>query len=78
METKKYKATFTEGMLATKPNDADVFETYIATKREEGIAQDEVDAAKQTEAEVERIEKGKTVFHRNEHGEAVIWDYQVN
>ena len=77
METKRYKATFTEGMLATKPNDADVFETYIATKRDEGIAQDEVDAAKQTEAEVERIEKGKTVFHRNENGEPVIWNYQI-
>jgi hypothetical protein len=77
METKKYKATFTEGMLATKPNDADVFETYIATKREEGIAQDEVDTAKQTEAEVERIEKGKTVFHRNENGQPVIWDYML-
>ena len=76
-EIKKYKVTFTEGMLATKPNDADVFETYIATKREEGVSQDEVDAAKQTEAEVERIEKGKTVFHRNENGDPILWDYQI-
>lgn len=77
METKKYKATFTEGLLATKPNDETVHETYIAAKREEGIAEDEMDAEARTLAEIERLEKGCTVFHRDADGRPIVWDYQV-
>ena len=77
MKTKKYKATFTEGLLATKPNDTAVHETYIAAKRSEGAAQDELDAEERAIAEVERLEKGTTVFHRTEDGHPMVWDYQV-
>ena len=35
-------------MLATKPNDEAVHETYIAAKREEGILKDELDAETRT------------------------------
>ena len=77
MNTKKYKATFTEGLLATKPNDETVHETYIAAKRAEGTAQDELDAEAKTFAEIERLEKGTTVFHRNNDGKPIVWDYQI-
>lgn len=77
MKTTKYRATFTEGLLATKPNDEKVHETYIAAKREEGIAKDELDAEAQTLAEIERLEKGTTVFHRDSDGRPIVWDYQV-
>lgn len=74
---KKYRATFTEGLLATKPNDEAVHETYVAAKRAEGAAQDELDAAAKALAEVERLEKGCTVFHRNADGKPIVWDYQL-
>lgn len=77
MKTTNYKATFTEGLLATKPNDETVHETYIAAKREEGILKDELDAETRTLNEIERLEKGCTVFHRTEDGKPMVWDYQV-
>lgn len=77
MKTTNYKATFTEGLLATKPNDETVHETYIAAKREEGIMKDEIDAETRTLNEIERLEKGCTVFHRTEDGKPMVWDYQV-
>ncbi len=77
MKTTNYKATFTEGLLATKPNDETVHETYIAAKREEGIMKDELDAETRTLNEIERLEKGCTVFHRTEDGKPMVWDYQV-
>lgn len=77
MKTKHYKAVFTEGLLATKPNDEKVHETYIAAKREEGIAADELDAEARTLAEIERLEKGCTVFHRTADGTPMVWDYQI-
>lgn len=77
MKTTKYRATFTEGLLATKPNDEAVHETYIAAKREEGISKDELDAETRTLNEIERLEKGCTVFHRMEDGTPMVWDYQI-
>lgn len=77
MTIKKYKATFTEGLLATKPNDETVHETFIASKRAEGTAKDELDAEAKALAEVERLEKGCTIFHRTEDGKPMIWDYQI-
>ena len=77
MKTTKYKATFTEGLLATKPNDETIHETYVAAKREDGVSKDELDAEKQALAEVERLEKGTTIFHRNSDGKPIVWDYQI-
>lgn len=77
MNTRKYVATFTEGLLGTKPNDESIHETYVAAKRAEGIARDEIDAEKKTLECIERLEKGKTVFHRDAQGRPVIWDYQI-
>lgn len=75
--TKKYRATFTDGLLATKPNDEAVHETYVASKRAEGVPQDELDAEARALAEIDRLEKGCTVFHRDTAGNPIVWDYQV-
>lgn len=77
MNTIKYRATFTEGLLATKPNDEAVHETYVAAKREAGAAKDELDAEARAVAEIERLEKGCTVFHRDAEGRPIVWDYQI-
>ncbi len=77
MTTKHYLATFTEGLLATKPNDSAVHETYIAAKRRDGVASDELDAEARTLAEIADLEKGVTVFHRTPDGRPMVWDYQI-
>lgn len=77
MKTIKYRATFTEGVLATKPNDERVHETYIAAKRREGPAADELDAEAKALAEIADLEKGKTIFHRDANGAPILWDYQL-
>lgn len=77
IKTKKYRATFLEGLLATNPNDAAVHETYIANKRAEGVAKDEIDAEAEALRRVENLEKGKTIFSRDAKGNPIIWDYQV-
>lgn len=76
MNTKKYVATFTEGLLATKPNDPNVHETFVAAKGREA-SEDELTAEQKALAEVDALEKGKTIFHRDEDGCPIIWNYQV-
>lgn len=77
IKTKKYRATFLEGLLATNPNDSAVHETYVANKRAEGAAKDEIDAEAEALRRVENLEKGKTIFSRNSKGQPIIWDYQI-
>jgi len=76
MTTTKYIATFTEGLLATKPNDTAVHATYVAGKEREA-AGDELDAAERTAAELSDLNKGVTVFHRDEEGNPIVWNYQL-
>ena len=77
MKITKLKATFMEGLLGTKPNDEDIHQTYIASKREGGSAKDELDAEAKALADIERLEKGMTIFHRDAQGRPMIWDYQI-
>lgn len=77
MQIKHYEATFTEGLLATKPADEQLHENFVAAKRAEGAAKDELDAEQKALAEVERLEKGVMVFHRTPDGKPMIWDYQI-
>lgn len=76
METKTYRATFTEGLLATKPNDPEVHETFVAAKEREA-SPDELSAEERALMEVDALEKGKTIFHRDDDGTPIIWDYQI-
>lgn len=76
METKNYRATFTEGLLATKPNDEEIHKTFVAAKEREA-SEDELTAEQRALAEVDALEKGKTIFHRDDAGCPIIWDYQI-
>lgn len=76
MEKKTYVATFTEGLLATKPNDSEVHKSFVAAKEREAF-EDELTAEEKTLAELDSLEKGKTVFHRDDDGCPIIWDYQI-
>lgn len=82
METRKYEITLTEQMLGSKPMDAEVFSSFVASKKlddelKSAPPSDELKAAART-AEIEGLEKGMTVFHRDEDGKTpILWDYQV-
>lgn len=76
METKNYRATFTESLLATKPNDAEIHKTFVAAKEREA-SEDELTAEQRALAEIDALEKGKTIFHRDEDGCPIVWDYQI-
>lgn len=76
MTERHYRATFTEGLLATKPNDEEIHKSFVAAKEREA-SEDELTAEQKALAELDSLEKGKTIFHRNEKGEYIIWNYQV-
>lgn len=68
----KVKITLKEEMLGTKAANPDVFADFIASKHPTGTpAKDELDRAEHRE------EAGTTVFHRDEHGNVGIYDYQI-
>ncbi len=68
------RGTFKQPILGTASNNEDLFRDFIASKAP--------DAAK-IEEEIEAlgvegvVEKGMTVFTRNEEGKPCIWDYQI-
>ena len=74
MKKLKIKITLTEFMLGMSPNNEDIYAEFIASKApdapkmEEEIESIGVDAV---------VEKGLTVFPRNENGEPIMWDYQM-
>jgi hypothetical protein len=67
----KIKITFEDEMLGTKPADPEVFAKYIATKRPDGPAKDELESAESAEI------KGTTGFHKDEQGRPFVRDYQM-
>lgn len=64
------EVTFTEDLLGSSPKDKKVYETYIASKRPDGPASDEIE----TVAEIE--ERGWTGFHKDDEG-IFLFDYQI-
>lgn len=74
MKTMKVRITLIDEILGTAPNDQEIYGSFIASKspdaatREEEIASVGVD---------EVIEKGMTVFSRDEEGKPFLWDYQI-
>lgn len=74
MKEMKVKLTLLEEILGTAPNDPDIYGTFIgsnapdAPSREEEIATIGVDAV---------MERGMTIFPRNENGDPIMWDYQI-
>lgn len=70
----KIEIETSEPMLGTKTADPEVFTRFVASKRPDGPARDELDAAARQDPDGSA---GSTVFHRDEGGRPFIWDYQV-
>ena len=74
MKNPKIRITFEEELLGTCNNNSKIHEEFVASK---------APAPEKTEEEVaaidvnEEIEKGMTVFPRDENGNPFLWDYQV-
>lgn len=69
-----FEVVLDEMMLGTKPNNPQIYADYIANKAEPDKVKDEIDAAEKIK---EDGEKGITVFHRDDDGTPILWDYQV-
>lgn len=74
MKTLYVKITFTEPVLGTSPSDEEVYRNFIGTKAPDAQTVEEEVEALGVDAVVE---KGTTVFPRNEEGQAFLWDYQI-
>lgn len=68
------KITFTEDVLGTASNNAELHADYIASKAPDADSKVEEIEAIGVDA---MIEKGMTVFPRDKNGNPIYWDYQV-
>ncbi|MBO7686730.1 MAG: hypothetical protein J6V72_10110 [Kiritimatiellae bacterium] len=77
MKNLKIKITLTEPMLGTKSANEELFTKFIAAKRPEGEAADEMEAEARLNQECDDREKSMTCFHRTDDGAPMLWDYQI-
>lgn len=74
MKTLKVRLTLTEEMLGTSSSDPHLHETYIASKAPDAMSiAEEVEAIGVSAA----VENGMTIFPRDDHGNPIMWDYQI-
>lgn len=66
--------TLMEEMLGTASANPELHREYIASKAEDAMSREEEVAALGVDAVVE---KGRSVFPRDENGRPMLWDYQV-
>jgi hypothetical protein len=74
MREMRVRCIFTEEILGTANSDKDIHEEFIASKAPDAISREEEIAALGVE---EVVMKGKTVFHRNQEGKPILFDYQI-
>lgn len=74
MKTIKVKVTFIEEILGTAPTNEDIYRDFIASKSADALKREEEVAAIGIE---EVVEKGMTIFPRNENKKPIFWDYQI-
>lgn len=74
METMKVKITTIEGMLGTSPANEEIYRVFIGSKAPDASTVDDEVAALGTDAVVE---KGMTIFPKDENGNPFMWDYQI-
>ena len=74
MKTIKVRIRFTEELLGTSPNNADLYADYIASNAPDAPTMEE-EIAEHGEQEV--LEKGMTVFNRDADGKPFLYDYQI-
>lgn len=68
------KLTFVNDILGTANSDPDIHERFIASNAPDAPSRKEEIEAIGVEKE---IEKGKTVFPRDEEGNPILWTYQI-
>ena len=68
------KLTTIEAMLGTASNNKELHSEFIASHAPDAPSREEEIEAVGVE---EVIEKGMTVFSRNEDGRPILWDYQI-
>jgi len=71
---KKFRLTFTEGLLGTASANPELYEEFIVSKHPQKPQDDECESLKTPE---EEIENGTTIFSRDENGNPHLWDYQI-
>lgn len=70
----RVRLTFIADVLGTAASDRDVYSAYIASNAPDAPSKkEEIEAIGVDES----IEKGTTVFPRDENGNPFLWDYQV-
>jgi len=68
----KIRITLIEEMLGTKAANKEVFASFIASKcPDDDLRRQEIETAEHRE------EAGTTVYHRDENGNLMLWDYQI-
>lgn len=74
MKEMKVKVTFIEELLGTASNDKEIYSNYIASNAPDAKSKaEEIESVGVEEYE----EKQMTVFPRGEHGEPILYDYQI-
>ena len=74
MRILKCRLTTIETMLGTASNNKELHSEFIASKAPDAPSREEEIEAVGVE---EVIEKGTTVFSRDEDGRPILWDYQI-
>lgn len=75
MVTRKYRLSFTEPQNGTAPQNKEIYSDYIAAKAPN--PEEIIDEELETLSASDMIEKGTTVFHRDENGEPILMDYHI-
>ncbi len=71
---RKYEITLMEELLGTSPSDELIYEGYVGDKAPDAPTLEEEVATLGVD---DVVTKGMTVFHRDEDGTPIIWDYQL-
>ena len=74
MKKLKIHVTFTEGILGTATADPEIYSRFIGSKSPDAATLPEEVAALGEDAIIER---GTTVFPKDEDGTLFLWDYQI-
>lgn len=74
MKKIKVKLELMEGMLGTSPNNEEIYTDFVASKAPDAASREQEIEALGADG---YVEKGLTVFPRDEHGNPIVWDYQI-
>lgn len=74
MEKIKVRATFIYGPLGSSPNNENIYRDFIGSKAPDADSLEDEVAALGKDAV---MEKGMTVFPKNDQGQPIFWDYQI-